>query len=143
MSPHEETREGTSLPENALFVCFGGLSNTGYITALAAMEAVRTVGLKKAAIFCLAGLPAGLTSVKERAGAAQRIITVDGCANNCARKMVEAAGLHITRAITLEDLGVKKVPFFQGRELSDPDECISDDDVSRVRLAILRALETT
>ena len=41
------------LPDNALFVCFGGMSNVGTLTGLAGMEAVKRAGPGKAAIFCL------------------------------------------------------------------------------------------
>ena len=74
--------------ENALFVCFGGMSNVGTLTGLAALEAVRRVGLEKARIFCLGGLPTGAPTVLEKTRAAKRITTVDGCALNCARKIV-------------------------------------------------------
>lgn len=37
--------------ENALFVCFGGLSNVGTMTGLAGLEVVKQVGPDKACIF--------------------------------------------------------------------------------------------
>jgi len=129
--------------ENALLVCFGGLSNTGYITALASMEVVRRVGLRKAAIFCLAGLPAGVKSVANRLEKAKRVITVDGCANNCARKLAESAGVPIDRSITLAvDLGVTKIPFHQhlADNPDDPMRYVSKEDIDKTVEAILAAL---
>ncbi|MDI6894554.1 MAG: putative zinc-binding protein [Bacillota bacterium] len=144
MTQPMEWQPGMVTHENAIFVCFGGLSNTGYITALAGMEAVRRVGLKKAAIFCLAGLPVEVKMVLAKAKAAKKIITVDGCANNCAKKLVEAAGFPITRSITLAvDLGVKKVPLHRDLdgEPKDVMEYISQEDVARTVEAILAAIE--
>jgi len=33
-----------NIPENALFVCFGGMSNVGTLTGLAGLQAVRQAG---------------------------------------------------------------------------------------------------
>ncbi|MBN1138660.1 MAG: hypothetical protein JXM73_18890 [Anaerolineae bacterium] len=71
-----------SVPENALFVCFGCLSNVGTLTGLAGLEAV-----KQAGIFCLGGLATEAPSVLDKTRAARRIVTVDGCPLNCARRM--------------------------------------------------------
>lgn len=42
-----EWKEGMPTHENIIFSCFGGLSNTGIISALACIEAVKELGLKK------------------------------------------------------------------------------------------------
>jgi uncharacterized metal-binding protein len=100
-----------NVPENALFVCFGCLSNVGTLTGLAGMEVVRQVGLEKAGIFCLGGLATEAQMVIDKTRAAQRIITVDGCPLNCARKIVERAGFTPARAINVvQDCGLKKGP---------------------------------
>ncbi|MBN1316643.1 MAG: putative zinc-binding protein [Anaerolineales bacterium] len=102
---------------NALFVCFGGMSNVGTLTGLAGFEAVKQVGLEEATIFCLGGLPTGAPSVLEKTNAVERIITVDGCALNCARKIVEQAGFTPDRSITLvNDCKIAKGPTFQYSE---------------------------
>ncbi|MEW6032637.1 MAG: putative zinc-binding protein [Bacillota bacterium] len=129
--------------EAALLVCFGGLSNTGYITALAAMEAVKRVGLRKAAIFCLAGVPAGVKSVTERLRATDKVMTIDGCPNNCALKVAEAAGLPVFRSLTLTtDLGLRKVAFAQhlAQDPKDPMDFIDPSDIERSVEAILAAV---
>ncbi len=101
----------SNVPENALFVCFGGMSNVGTLTGLASLEAVRQAGPGKAGIFCLGGLPTGAETVLVKTRAVRRIITVDGCPLNCARKIVEAAGFTPARTINLvEDCGIKKGP---------------------------------
>jgi len=99
------------VPDNALFVCFGGMSNVGTLTGLAALEAVKQAGPDKAAIFCLGGLPTGAPTVLDKTQRVKRIVVVDGCQLNCARKIVEAAGFAPHAALTLvDDCGIKKGP---------------------------------
>jgi uncharacterized metal-binding protein len=99
------------LPDNALFVCFGGMSNVGTLTGLAGLEAVKQAGPGKAAIFCLGGLPTQAPSVIEKTTNVGRIVVVDGCPLNCARKIVDQAGFHADAAINLvNDCGIKKGP---------------------------------
>ena len=103
--------KGNNVPENALFVCFGGMSNVGTLTGLAALEAVKQMGPDKAGIFCLGVLPTEAPLVLKKTHAARRIITVDGCPLNCARKIVEGAGFTPDQVINLvEDCGIKKGP---------------------------------
>lgn len=99
------------VPENALFVCFGGMSNVGTLTGLAALRAVKEVGPEQVGIFCLGGLPTGAPNVLDKAAKVKRIITVDGCPLNCARKIVEQAGFTPAVAINLvADCGIQKGP---------------------------------
>lgn len=101
-------------PHNALFVCFGCLSNVGTMTGLAGLEVVKEVGPQNAGIFCLGGLATEVPTVLDKTRAAARIITVDGCPMNCARKIVERAGFTPDRIINLvEDCGLQKGPPLQ------------------------------
>ena len=101
----------SNVPKNALFVCFGGMSNVGTLTGLAGLQAVRQVEPGQAGIFCLGGLPTQSQLVLDKTRAAQRIITVDGCPLNCARKIVEQAGFVPYKTINLvEDCSIKKGP---------------------------------
>ena len=103
-----------NVPENALFVCFGAMSNVGMMTGLATIEAVKQVEPGKAGIFCLGGLPTQAPTVLAKTQAAKCIITVDGCALNCSRKIVEQAGFTPTRTINLvTDCGIQKKPSSQ------------------------------
>jgi uncharacterized metal-binding protein len=100
-----------NVPRNALFVCFGCLSNVGTLTGLAGLEVVRSVGPQNAAIFCLGGLATEVPTVLDKTRAAERIITVDGCPMNCALKIVEGAGFTPDRIINLvQDCGLQKGP---------------------------------
>ncbi len=100
-----------TIPENALFVCFGAMSNVGMMTGLAAIEAVKQVEPGKAGIFCLGGLPTQAPTVLEKTRAVKHIITVDGCPLNCSRKIVEQAGFTPSVTINLvTDCGIQKKP---------------------------------
>ncbi len=98
-----------NVPETALFVCFGAMSNVGMMTGLASIEAVKRVEPGKAGIFCLGGLPTHAPTVIAKTQAVKRIVTVDGCALNCSRKIVEQAGFTPTQTINLvTDCGIQK-----------------------------------
>ena len=120
------------VPENALFVCFGCMSNVGTLTGLAGLEAIKRAGLDKAGIFCLGGLATGAETVLAKTRAAKRIITVDGCALNCARKIVESAGFKPDLSTNLvQDCGITKQSGIQ----------YTDDEYQKVVQAIRAALE--
>ena len=119
------------MSKNALFVCFGCLSNLGRITGLAALKVVEEVGIEKANIFCLGALATGGELVIEKTRAVKRIITVDGCSLNCAKKIVEGAGFVPDATINLmEDLRMIK-----GGPLD-----YTDEDVLRAKEAIKKTL---
>jgi len=120
------------VPENALFVCFGCLSNVGTLTGLAGLEVVRQVGTDRAGIFCLGGLATEVKMVQDKTRAAKRIITVDGCPMNCARHIVERAGFTPDQIINLvQDCGLKKGPPLQ----------YSDEDLQTAVAAIRAAVQ--
>jgi uncharacterized metal-binding protein len=109
------------------------MSNVGTLTGLAGLEAVRRAGPDKASIFCLGGLPTGAPTVLEKTRSVGRIVTVDGCQLNCARKIVENAGFMPASTITLvQDCDLKK----------GPPTAYSQADLETVVDAILQALET-
>jgi uncharacterized metal-binding protein len=107
------TSNPTNSPETALFVCFGGMSNVGTLTGLAGLEVMKQLGRDRACIFCLGGLPTQAPTVLKATGQARRIVTVDGCTVNCARKIVEQAGYTPHASLTLvDDCGIAKKPSF-------------------------------
>jgi len=107
------------------------MSNVGTLTGLAGLEAVKRAGPGRAAIFCLGGLPTGAPTVIEKTSNVDRIVVVDGCPLNCARKIVEQAGFHPAAAITLvNDCGLKKGPPTQ----------YTAEDLETVTATILAAL---
>lgn len=96
------------MAENALLVCFGGMSNVGTLTGLAAMDVAKS---EEATIFCLSSLANGDPVVQERLREAERIVTVDGCPLACAKRIAERAGFPPHEALILsQDLGIQKGP---------------------------------
>jgi len=139
-----ELKAGENTHENILFVCFGGMSNTGFTAALAATEAVKEAGLKKVTVGCLGGLPTGVGPVFAKTKAANRVVTVDGCPFECAKKVVEKAGLKVSKSIVLSrDIGMVKKPLHEdiaSGTVKPLIEYLSDDEIKRAKELILRAL---
>lgn len=140
---NEQLQAGVNTHENVIFACSGGFSNTGLTTILASLEAVKEVGLKKASIGCLGALPLKSEPVRKKVDAAYKVITVDGCPIECARKLAEAASVEIARSINLvRDIGMTKQPLSQdiGKDLKNVADYISDDEVARAARLICEAL---
>lgn len=134
---------GKNTHENIIYVCFGGMSNTGITAAQASMGAVKELGLKKAAIGCLGGLPTKVGPVYGKTKAAKKVITVDGCSFECSKKIVEAAGFKITKSIILtRDIGMKKKALHEdiGGDLKGVAEYISDNDIRKAKELIIKAI---
>ncbi|MEM2911564.1 MAG: putative zinc-binding protein [Candidatus Bathyarchaeia archaeon] len=142
MAKEGEWQEGMPTHENILFSCFGGLSNTGIISALACLEVVKELGLEKVSIGCLPSVPLGVKPVLGKSKAAKKIITVDGCPFECARKTIEAAGFKITKSIVLaRDIGMKKVALHRdiGKGLG-VEKYISQEDIKKAKEFIMKAI---
>lgn len=142
MPKEGEWQEGMSTHENIVFSCFGGLSNTGITSALACLEAVKELGLEKVAIGCLPSVPLKVPPVLGKAKATKKIITVDGCPFECARKTIEAAGFKIAKSIVLvRDIGMKKVALHTdiGKDLG-LEEYISEDDIKKAKELIIKSI---
>ena len=90
--------------ETVIFPCSGG-SNCGQIAnKVAVMLTQDGVGT----IFCLAGIGAHISGMIESARSAKRIVAIDGCSVECAKKTLEHAGLTITDYIDITKEGVVK-----------------------------------
>jgi len=137
-------KAGKNTHENVIYVCFGGMSNTGITAALASMEAVKELGLEKACIGCLAGLPTNVLPVYAKTKAARRVITVDGCPFQCSKKIVETAGFKVAKSIVLaRDIGMKKKTLHEDintKDLKSLMEYISEEDVRKAKELIVKAI---
>ena len=104
---------------------------------------MKELGLDKAAIGCLTGLPVKIPSVLAKTKAAKKVITVDGCPQECARKVAEQAGIKVSKGIVLaRDIGMKKKPLHEdiGRDLKGVMEYVSLDDVRKAKDLIVKAI---
>jgi len=143
MAEEQQFQAGVNTHENVIFSCFGGASNTGITSGLACLEAVKELGLEKAAIMCLGGLPTKIKPVLGKTRAAKKVITVDGCPFECSRKIVEQAGFKPTKSIVLtRDIGMKKKGLSEdiGGDIKGVMDYISDDDVQKAKELIVKAI---
>lgn len=130
--------------ENVIYSCAGGFANCGLISLIACIEVVKELGFAKVSLGCLGAIPLNNQGVINKTKAAKRIITVDGCANQCAKKVIENAGFTITASIeVVKDIEIKKVPWHQKIQENPKcfDEIISREDIEKVKKLIFRALE--
>jgi uncharacterized metal-binding protein len=143
MAEEKYWEEGMKTHENLILPCFSGLSNTGITSALASLEAVKELGLEKVAVGNLAGLPLKMPPSVGKTKAARKIISVNGCPFECARKTAEQAGFKVTKSIVLtRDIGMKKKGLHEdiGGDLKGVMEYISQDEVDRAKDLIVKAL---
>ena len=82
-----------------------GAADVGEVPDRAARGVSREGSAK---MFCLAGIGGRVSGIVKSTEAAERIVAIDGCPLNCARKTLEEAGLTRFDHIQLNDLGLKK-----------------------------------
>jgi len=92
----------TAVPENALFVCAGCMSNVGALSVLAGLEAVNRAGPDKIGVYSLAGLATGVSPIIDATQSAGCLIGVSGCSLNCVERLLRQSGYTVDRSITLE-----------------------------------------
>ena len=128
-------KTAAALPKVGLFACFSGASNTGSLTGMAALEVVKRLGNANAGI---CSLPAILNEVPRQSAMVKNIehlIVIDGCHNECARKLLAGFGIEPTTYLNLEaDLHFKKQGPFTSLDYTG-------EQVELVVHAILAAIE--
>lgn len=87
-----------------VFAC-SGASDVG---AVADQAARRISRMKLASMGCLAAVANGFAFAIDPVRAAERIIVIDGCPENCAKLTMEKAGVSSFDYILLSDLGMEK-----------------------------------
>lgn len=87
-----------------IFPC-SGASDVGALTDAAARQMTRD-GLGR--MYCLAGVGGRVPHILETVRAAGRILVVDGCPEECARKTLEQAGFYQFHHLQLAALGLVK-----------------------------------
>lgn len=90
--------------EILIFPC-SGASNTGEMSDRAARMLSKDGAGK---MFCLAAIGAKLESFINAAKEAEKILVLDGCQVNCAKKTLEEAGVNSVLHIQITDLGIEK-----------------------------------
>ena len=88
-----------------LMFCCSGAADTAEI----ADQAVRTLHrAKEAKMFCLAGIAGGVEHIVVNTQAANRMLVVDGCDSDCAKKTMEKNGFPEFTHFRVTDLGWEK-----------------------------------
>jgi len=95
--------------EIVVFPCSGG-SNCGQI---ANQVAVHLTEEGVGTLFCLAGIGAHVSGMIESVKSAKRIVAIDGCSVECAKKTIEHVGLTITDYIDIAKEGIAKNKDFK------------------------------
>ncbi len=87
-----------------IFSC-SGAADVGEIADLSA-RALHKEGIGK--MYCLSGIGAGLSGFIESTKAAAKVLVIDGCSVDCAKKLLEKAGFSNFEYIRVTDNGFEK-----------------------------------
>src|SRR5512146_446241 len=87
-----------------VFPC-SGASDVGGLSDQAARQMAKD-GTGK--MYCLAGIGGRVETIMVNTRAAAKILVIDGCSQECARKTMEVAGFEGFEHLKLEEMGCKK-----------------------------------
>jgi len=87
-----------------VFPC-SGAADVGEVTDRAARWMTRA---GTGDMYCLAGIGGRVSGIMASTAAATKILAIDGCVQECARKTLEQAGFTGFRHLKLDELGLKK-----------------------------------
>ena len=89
---------------NMVFAC-SGAADVGAISDRAARRLARE---KTASMCCTAAIGADIPDIVGKTRGAARIVVLDGCDHECAKKIMEKAGFEHFAHVQLEALGMEK-----------------------------------
>lgn len=87
-----------------IFPCSGG-SDCGAVSDQAARRLSRD-GIGR--MYCLAGLGGDVGPIIANAKAAGKVLAIDGCSLDCARRTLERVGIAVSAHVRMSDLGMEK-----------------------------------
>lgn len=87
-----------------IFPCSGG-SDCGAVSDLAARSLTKD-GVGK--MYCLAGLGGDVAPIIANTKAAGKVLAIDGCNLDCAKKTLERVGIAVSAHVRMADLGMEK-----------------------------------
>jgi uncharacterized metal-binding protein len=90
--------------DTLIFAC-SGAADLGAVSDQAARRMTRE-GIGK--MFCLTGIGGRVPGIMEKTKAASRVVAIDGCSLDCARKCLEVAGITGFKHLRITDLGMEK-----------------------------------
>jgi len=91
-------------PLTLIFAC-SGASNVGKMADEAARKLARE---GKGKMYCLAGLGGDVKNIIETTRTADRILVIDGCPTDCAKKTLDRVGIGKYTIIRVTNLGLEK-----------------------------------
>jgi uncharacterized metal-binding protein len=124
----EDVKCGCGAANVAIFPCVGA-SNVGQLSNKIAIELDKK-GIGN--LMCTVGIGARAPGLMKSAEASDRIIAIDGCPANCARKTLELAGFKVDNHIIISEFGIKKTK----------DRDLKDDEVSEALEKTLGILQS-
>jgi uncharacterized metal-binding protein len=126
-----------SEPKIGLVVCNSGASNTGHLTGLASLEVIKRLGSEKVGICSLPALANNIPRQTMLVKKIEHLTVIDGCRNECARKILNTLGIKYEKYLNLEyDLGINKLGPFSTMNYSR-------EDVEKVSSAIIKKIQET
>ncbi len=90
--------------DTLLFAC-SGAADLGAISDQAARKMTREGAGR---MFCLTGVGGRVPGIMEKTKAAAKIVAIDGCSLDCAKKCLELAGITNVKQLRVTDLGMEK-----------------------------------
>lgn len=93
------------MSDNVLVLACSGGSDVGEQADRTA-RAIKKTGAAK--MYCLAGVGGGLPSMVKTAKAADGLLVIDGCPQNCAAECAKNASIETFRHLRLADMGFEK-----------------------------------
>jgi len=91
-----------------LIICNSGASNTGHLTGLAAVDVVKKLGSQNVGICSLPALANKVPRQTSLVKGIEHLIVIDGCHNECSRKILDDLGIRYDDYLNLEyDLEIK------------------------------------
>ena len=87
-----------------IFAC-SGAADVGAVADQAARKLTKDGAGR---MFCLAGIGGRVPGIMATTGTAAKVLAIDGCPQNCARKSLDEAGFKKYEHLQLSDLGMEK-----------------------------------
>ena len=112
---------------NIILAC-GGAANVGLIGYLAAVELTKE---GKARMCCVTPIGVKMPFYVDIAKRAKKLIVINGCQNQCAKKVTEQAGVKIDHNFIVAEM-IKKIPTFD----------IKDEDIKLVKDKVEKELDS-
>ncbi|HUU76403.1 MAG TPA: putative zinc-binding protein [Methanoregulaceae archaeon] len=100
--------EGSGPEERKIRILFpcAGLANVGQISNCAALQLTEE-GYGNAT--CIALLGSGNPGLMEGIAGANEVVIIDGCSNECGKKIADSQGVGIAQHLIITGLGIEKV----------------------------------